>query len=163
MSPDDRARLAEQQAALVDALAGRSLAPDGFDAQHVATAVASLLAKRRRGVEKTWPGLGESLGDRFRPVFAEYARVQSIPADGPAADGRQFARHLRRLGLLSDDGRLKLLLAEMGRWPISIAYLRGRRAVAVAFRTYSGARWFTVPLFRFRRPDFSQPLSPAAK
>ncbi len=163
MSPDDRAKLAEQQAALIDALAGRSLAPDGFDPQHVATAAVSLSAKRRRGVEKTWPGLVESLGDRFRSVFAEYARVHSIPADGPAVDGRLFARHLRRLRLLSDDGRLQLLLGDMGRRPIGIAYLPGRRALAVAFRTFGGATWFMVPLCRFRRPDFSQPLTPATK
>jgi hypothetical protein len=163
VSTDDRAKLAEQQAALVDALAGRSPVPDGFDAQHVATAAASLLAKRRRGVEKTWPGLAASLGERFRTVFADYARHHPIPADGPAADGRLFASYLRGLGLLSDAGRVQLLLADMGRRPIAVAYLPARRALAIALRTFGGTRRFTVPLFRIRRPDFSQPLSPAAK
>ena len=163
MSPDDRAKLAEQQAALVDALAGRSAAPDGFHAQHIATAAASLLAKRRRGVEKTWPGLAASLGERFRSVFADYARHHPIPADGPAGDGRHFARHLRTLGLLSDAARVQLLLAEMGRWPIAFARLPARGALAIAFRTFGGTRWFTLPLVRIRRRDFSQPLSPPAK
>ena len=163
MPADDRAKLAEQQAALVDALAGRSAAPDGFDAQHIATAAASLLAKRRHGVEKTWPGLAASLGDRFQTVLVDYARRHPIPADGPAADGRLFAHYLRQLGLLSDAGRLQLLLTDMGRWPIAVAYLPSRGALAIAFRTFAGTRWFSIPLFRFRRPDFSQPLSPAAK
>jgi hypothetical protein len=65
--------------------------------------------------------------------------------------------------LLSDAGRVQLLLAEMGRRPIAIAYLPARGALAIAFRTFGGTRWFAVPFFRFRRPDFSQPLSPAAK
>ena len=164
---EDRARLAEQQVALVRALAGQGDAPDGFDADHVATAGKSLLAKRRRGVEKTWPGLTESLGDRFLPVFNEYARSHSMPAEGHAADGRCFAQHLRRLGLLSDDGRLQLLLAELGRRPIGIAYLPDRRQIAIAFPTFGGARWITVSLPRWsrrdRRADFSQPLSPAPK
>jgi len=160
---DDRAKLAEQQLALVDALAGRSPAPDGFDVQHIATAAASLLAKRRHGVEKTWPGLAASPGERFRTIFGDYARIHAIPADGPAADGRLFAHYLRKLGLLSDSGRVQLLLADMGRRPIAVAYLPARVALAVAFRTFGGTRRFTVPLFRTRRPDFSQPLSPAAK
>jgi hypothetical protein len=163
VSADERAKLAEQQAALVDALAGRSRAPDGFDAQHIATAAASLLAKRRHGVEKTWPGLAVSLGERFRTIFGDYARSHPIPADGPAADGRLFARHLHRIGLLSDAGRVQLLLADMGRRPIAVAYLPARGALAIAFRTFGGTRRFTVPLFRIRRPHFSQPLSPAAK
>ena len=167
VSPEARSNLAEQQAALVRALAGESGAPDGFNGDHVATAAASLLAKRRRGVEKTWPGVAESLGGRFRSMFAQYARAHPLPAEGAYGDGRKFARYLRQANQLADDGRLQLLLAELGgRRPIGVALLPHRRAFVMAFGTFGGARWFTIPLPRLRRrrrADFSQPLSPAAK
>src|SRR5688500_9397725 len=73
VSPEQRKSLAEQQAALVAAQAGQAAPPGGFDAEHVRTAAASLFAKRRRGVEKAWPGLAASLGDRFAAVFGDYA------------------------------------------------------------------------------------------
>ena len=166
MSPEARSTLAEQQAALVRALAGQSGSPDGFYGDHVATAAASLHAKRRRGVEKTWPGVAESLGGRFRNVFAQYAREHPLPSEGAYADGREFARYLRKANQLADDGRLRLLLAELrGRRPIGVALLPHRRALVIALRTFGGARWFTIrlPRLRRRRDDFSQPLSPAAK
>ncbi len=165
MSPEQRDKLAAEQAALVDALAGRSAPPAGFDPVRVATAAASLLAKRRRGVEKAWPGLAESLGDRFRRAFAEYARAQPTPADGSHEDGRLFARYLRHRGELSEDGRLQLLLTEL-RWyrPLVLSFLPRRRALVVAFLAFRRARWFPVPCSCLRRrADFSQPLSPAPK
>ncbi|MGB7157098.1 MAG: hypothetical protein WBD40_03465 [Tepidisphaeraceae bacterium] len=159
----DREQLAKQQAALVRALADRSGAPAGFDQTHVSTAAASLLAKRRRAIEKTWPELAASLGDRFRETFDAYARAQSIPADGPVTDGRQFAHHLRRLGQLSDGGRLQLLLSEMGRRPVGFAYLPGRREIVVALRFGRGARRFSLRCPGLRRTDFSQPLGSLVK
>ena len=161
----DRERLAKQQAALVGALAQGADAPAGFDRDRVATAAASLLAKRRRGIEKTWPGLAESLGDRFRIVFADYARSHAIPPEGPHADGRDFARYLRHLRLLSDDGRVQLLLAELGRRrPFGFTYLPDRGALAFAWRTLRGARRIVIglPFFR-RRADFSHPACAPAK
>jgi hypothetical protein len=161
MSPEDRAQLAEQQAALVRALAGQEAAPSGFDAEHVAIAAASLLAKRARGVEKGWPELTASLGPRFRAIFAEYAKGQPMPPDG--TDGRRFARHVLRRGQLSDAGRVQLLLAEMDRRPIGIARLPVSRNLVLALRAF-GSRWlFTLPIIKRRPADFSQPLSPAAK
>ena len=161
MSDDPRTRLAAEQAALAASLARRSPAPAGFNADHVATAAASLLAKRRRGVEKTWPGRAASLGDRFHAVFAEYASAYPLPADGPHADGRQFARYLRRLDLLDDDGRLQLMLAELGRGrPVGITYLPGRREVVVAVLTFSSARWTSIRMPRIRRTRSPEQFGP---
>jgi hypothetical protein len=151
MSVEQRQQLAEQQAALVRALAGEANPPDGFDAGNVGTAAAALLVKRRRGVEKTWPGVAESLGDRFPKLFADYARSRSIPPGGHGADGRHFAQYLRRLGLLSDAGRIQLLLAQMGGGPIGVAYLPEARRIVIAYKCFDGVRRFTLPwIFRSR-------------
>jgi hypothetical protein len=162
VSVDDRSKLAAEQAALVESLAGRSPAPTGFNAEHVATAAASLLAKRRRGVEKTWPGLAASLGDRFHAVFAEYASACPLPADGSHADGRHFARCLRRRDLLDDDGRLQLMLAAIGRWRrLGVTYLPGRRELVIAISTFSGTKWTSIRMPRFRRTQAPEPFEPA--
>ena len=165
MSPEERRNLAEQQAGLVRGLAGQSGLPAGFNRNHLATAAASLLAKRRRGVERTWPGLAESLGDRFRQVFAQYARSHPLPAEGAHADGREFAHYLLQTNALADDGRLQLFLAELGpRRPVGIAFLPGQRALVIAFSLVArdGLR-FASRDDRRGHADFSQPVSAAAK
>ena len=102
--------LADQQAALLAALAGAGPVPDGFDAARVRAAAEALAFKRARAVANAWPSLRAMLGDDFRETFAAYAAAASLPAHGGAlADGRRFVRFIARQLRLSDDARLQAL------------------------------------------------------
>lgn len=68
-----RERLAAQQAELLRALLAGGTAPAGFDPGRIEVEVRSLRAKRRRVVAYLRPELAEELGDRFVPLFNEYA------------------------------------------------------------------------------------------
>jgi hypothetical protein len=69
-----RERLAAQQAALLRALLAGAPTPEGFDDVRIHAQADALLAKRRRITEHLRPDLADELGDRFGPLFAEYAR-----------------------------------------------------------------------------------------
>ena len=114
MPVDTRARLAQEQAALVTALAGHAAAPPGFDLDRIHAAAASLANKRRRAVARAWPVLAESLGDRFAERFDGYAQSAPLPRlGGPLADGRAFLRWLEAMGEMPEACRLPALAVDL--------------------------------------------------
>lgn len=152
--------LAEQQAALVAALAGIGDVPAGFDATRVKAAASALAFKRARAVAHAWPSLRAMLGDDFRACFAAYAATAPIPQQGgPLADGRRFARYLATRMPLTDEARLQALSIDLRyrhtsaglqprRWPhIRVAWLGNARCVVVA----GGDRRFSLRLPRLGR------------
>jgi hypothetical protein len=156
---DPRTRLAERQAALMQALGGAA-APEGFDPGRVRLTADSLARKRARAVARAWPSLAEGLGESFAARFAAYADATPLPAEGgPLADGRGFARHLDARGELPDEARLQALNVDLHhrttaaglrprRGPaLKAALLRDPRRLVVAVRLpWLGNRLFTVPL-----------------
>ncbi|MDY7230062.1 hypothetical protein [Hyalangium rubrum] len=109
-----RERLAEAQAALARALAQGTPVPPGFDAERVHEAARSLLAKRRRSVERTWPRLAAALGDSFRARFDAWARENPMALETSAlADGGRFAQALLTVSPFPEDAREELLAFEL--------------------------------------------------
>ena len=152
--------LAEQQSALMAALAGKGPVPDGFDATRVGAAAAALAFKRARGVAQAWPSLRAMLGDNFRTHFADYAATSAVPQQGgPLADGRRFARYLAHRMPLGDAARMQAValdathrLTTAGLVPrrlpaLRLAWLPRSRALLVAF----GGRLFRYALPRRAR------------
>jgi hypothetical protein len=129
-----RARLADRQAELVQALVAGGAVPAGFDARRVAGAARSLVNKRLREVAQGWPALVECLGDRFAERFRAYGEQGPPPEGGPAADGERFARSLPPAER-SDELELLLLRLALGRRLVGLARARlprsGRRVVGV--------------------------------
>jgi hypothetical protein len=116
VSPAGRARVAERQASLVAALAGRSTPPPGLDEARVGAVRAALRAKRLRAIESTWPALARSLDADFPRLAAAYVEAHVAPPEaGPASDGRRFALWLRARGRLPWPGRLELAAAGLRR------------------------------------------------
>jgi hypothetical protein len=164
MSADARARLADQQAALVAALAGRGAPPEGFDAARLRTAAASLVTKRVEAVARAWPRLAAGLGRRFGEQFRVFAAANPLPRDGgPLADGRAFVRWLTAAGNLPDEGRFQALAVDLRyttsgdglrlrRGPsFKAALLNGRRRLVLAVRLpWLGEFWLNIPLGRRR-------------
>lgn len=99
---DPRERLASQQAELLSALVQvDSPDPPGFDTGQLRLQRRSLLAKRRRLVERRRPDLVQRLGERFRPLFDEYAGEHPhLTGRGPRVDVDHFTRWLSRRGIL---------------------------------------------------------------
>ncbi|GLZ38960.1 hypothetical protein [Actinokineospora sp. NBRC 105648] len=75
MSDTARDRLADKQAELLRALLAGGPAPAGFDQRALDVEATALLAKRRRVVAQIAPEAAGDLGDRFVPLFDEYARA----------------------------------------------------------------------------------------
>ncbi|MEO6085023.1 MAG: hypothetical protein ABIQ18_18115 [Umezawaea sp.] len=73
MSEGARERLAEVQSELLAALLAGGPSPAGFDERLLRVEARSLLAKRRGIVAMLTPEVVDELGDRFRPLFDEYA------------------------------------------------------------------------------------------
>lgn len=113
---DPRERLARQQAELLAAvLRVGSPVPSGFDTDQLRVQRRSLLAKRRRLVERRRPDLVDRLGERFGPLFAEYAAEHPhLNGRGPRIDAERFTRWLTRRGVLR---RWQRLLPESWRRP----------------------------------------------
>jgi hypothetical protein len=108
-TPDERARLADQQQVLVRALVGGGTSPPGFDAERLRAAADSLVAKRVREVARAWPALAAELGYSFGDRFVAHAAAHPPPEQGgPLADGRAFLRCLPR-ARWSDTLRLAVL------------------------------------------------------
>lgn len=109
-----RARLAEAQAALTRALAQGAPVPAGFDAERVQETARSLLSKRRRWVEHSWPRLAAALGDTFRPRFEDWARAHPMAVEASSlADGRRFADALLAMADFPEAAREELLAFEL--------------------------------------------------
>jgi hypothetical protein len=109
-----RERLAEAQAALVRSLAQGAPVPAGFDAERVQETAHTLLAKRRRWVERSWPRLASALGESFRARFEAWARENPMELEtSPLADGRRFADTLLAAGEFPEMAREELLTFEL--------------------------------------------------
>ncbi|WP_224362711.1 hypothetical protein [Hyalangium versicolor] len=109
-----RERLAEAQAALVRALAQGAPVPEGFDSKRVQETARSLISKRRRWVERSWPRLAAGLGDSFRPRFEAWARENPMELETSAlADGRKFADALLATAEYPDSAREELFFFEL--------------------------------------------------
>ena len=68
-----REAVAVQQASLLRALLADGPTPAGFDADRIQVQARALVAKRGRVIRNLRPDLADELGDRFGPLFAEYA------------------------------------------------------------------------------------------
>ena len=68
-----RDRLAAQQAELLRALLAGAPTPAGFDDSRIRAQAHALLSKRSRITWHLRPDLADELGERFGPLFAEYA------------------------------------------------------------------------------------------
>lgn len=113
------ARLAEEQAALVAALADGQASLPGFDATRLRAMSVLLRAKRRRAVARRCPGVAHALGESFAASFDEYAIGMPLrPGQGPMGDAGHFLQWLRDRGQLPRELRLFALklrvLARMG-------------------------------------------------
>ncbi|WP_062440509.1 hypothetical protein [Herbidospora daliensis] len=97
---DPRARLADQQRALLSALVAGAAAPEGFDAERLRIQAGSLIAKRRGLVAVLRPDVVQALGNGFAREFHAYASGRPKPQGGSRADAAAFADWLRGRGLL---------------------------------------------------------------
>lgn len=127
-----REQLAEAQAALVRALAQGAPVPAGFDAERLQETARTLIAKRRRWVERSWPRLAAALGESFRPRFEAWARENPMELESsPLADGRRFADALLAAGGFPDTAREELLAFEL-RYRLTEQGLVARRGLTVS-------------------------------
>lgn len=95
MTDQARRRLAAAQSALLRALVAGEAAPAGFDPERLRIGSASLIAKRRRGVERHRPDLADALGPRFAATFDAWAAANPLPdGTGPHEDADRFATWL---------------------------------------------------------------------
>ncbi|GAB3438980.1 hypothetical protein [Actinophytocola sediminis] len=98
----ERERLGREQAALVRALLAGGAVPAGFDPERVRIEARALHAKRRGIAERLRPDLVEALGERFGPLFDEWA------ADRPRRSGVSFRADLEEFAAwLTETGHLR--------------------------------------------------------
>lgn len=86
-----RERLARRQEELLAALVAGGPVPPGFDPVQVRVQSTGLAAKRRDTTAKVAPDLPRLLGDRYGPLFLDYARTHP-QTGGYRADARAFAQ-----------------------------------------------------------------------
>ncbi len=141
-----RERLAEAQAALVRALAQGAPVPAGFDAERVQETARTLIAKRRRWVERSWPRLAAALGESFRPRFEAWARENPMELESSSlADGRRFADALLATGGFPDAARQELLTFEL-RYRLTEQGLVPRRGLTLKSMRIGPSRTWAVRL-----------------
>ncbi|GLZ32386.1 hypothetical protein Lesp02_45740 [Lentzea sp. NBRC 105346] len=97
-----RDRLAAAQAELLRALLADGPIPSGFDEKRIVAERRALLAKRRGVVAMLGPEVAGDLGDRFRPLFDEYAVAHPRAAGSRMReDAAAFAQWARDRGELT--------------------------------------------------------------
>lgn len=102
--------LADRQAELVAALVAGAPVPPGFDPRLVDAARRALLRKRAGEVRRHWPMLAAGLGERWLPVFTDWAAGR-VPA-GASRDGWDLARSLAAAGGLPELAAVELAVQE---------------------------------------------------
>lgn len=151
MSTDTRRALAARQGELVRALVAAAPLPSGFDDLRTSTTRGTLLRKRMRGVERTWPGLARGLGARFKGLFSDYAESHTMSGEGLyQLDGRRFAEWLLTRGEEpSDAGRLELFHARLrGKFVLAIMTFPGWQETRIGLRLpLFGAMQMRLPLY----------------
>jgi hypothetical protein len=141
-----RERLAEAQAALVRSLAQGAPVPAGFDAERIQETARTLISKRRRWVERSWPRLAAALGESFRPRFEAWARENPMELESsPLADGRRFADALLATSGFPDAAREELLTFEL-RYRLTGQGLMARRGLTLSFMRMSRSRLLAARL-----------------
>ncbi len=160
MHIDARKKLAAAQLELVRALVGCERPSAGFDSSRIQATANALLLKRARSVAHAWPELARSLGAAFDERFMQYGESHPIAQESsPIADGRAFARSLRRAGALADEALLETLRFDL-RYRIRSEKVIARRGFSFGARTLKqslrfvvafrlpllGERWFNIPL-----------------
>ncbi|MEV6605958.1 hypothetical protein [Kutzneria sp. NPDC051319] len=101
-----RDRLAAQQAELLRSLLAGAPTPPGFDSSRVQAQAHALLSKRRRVTWHLRPDLADDLGERFGPLFAEYASGHPKTTDVRARqDADRFGEWLVAQGHLTPPRR----------------------------------------------------------
>jgi hypothetical protein len=101
-----RERLAAQQASLLQALLAGAPTPAGFDDDRIRVQAHALLSKRSRVTWHMRPDLADELGDRFGPLFADYAAGHPKTVGVRARqDAEQFGLWLVSQGHLSPPRR----------------------------------------------------------
>ncbi|CRK55892.1 Uncharacterized protein conserved in bacteria, NMA0228-like [Alloactinosynnema sp. L-07] len=99
---EPRDRLAAAQADLLRAVLADGPIPSGFDERAVRVEAAALLAKRRRVVARLIPETAGDLGDRYRPLFDEYARIHPrLEGTRYRDDAAQFEQWATAQGMLA--------------------------------------------------------------
>lgn len=81
-----REQLRAAQEQLLRSLVADGPAPPGFSEKLVATQAEMLLAKRQRIVAKLQPDLVAELGERFTPLFRDFARKHARSTGTTARD-----------------------------------------------------------------------------
>jgi hypothetical protein len=127
--------LADQQAALVEALTAGRPVPEGFDSFRFEAARLALLRKRAGEVARQWPMLAASFGDRWKREFAGWAATR--PTQGSLRDGWDLARDLTRRGALPPAAAAELAEREAAWHYDGASAPRSRRFPAV--RAAAGA------------------------
>jgi hypothetical protein len=95
MTQPQRDRLAEAQAELLRAVLADGPTPAGFDPERLRVEANALRAKRRRVTTMLEPEACAELGDRFGPLFDEYARAHPRTIGSRARqDARAFVEWL---------------------------------------------------------------------
>ncbi|MFE5768349.1 DUF692 domain-containing protein [Streptomyces sp. NPDC056485] len=108
--PRKRARVGEEQGALLAALVAGAEVPEGFDRERVGVQARALAAKRAGVVAKLAPELPGILGGEapYREAFLGYARSRPMTA-GYRRDALDFAEHLLIRDLPADPGARRRL------------------------------------------------------
>jgi hypothetical protein len=97
-----RDRLAAAQADLLRALLADGPIPPGFDEKVLRVEAEALLAKRRRVVAQLLPEAAGELGDRYRPLFDEYAGTHPrLEGTRYRDDAAQFQEWATAKGMLA--------------------------------------------------------------
>jgi hypothetical protein len=147
MTEDERAELAKRQGELVEALTGGGEVPREFDGGRVSLTARTLVRKRMRAVEKSWPGVARELRERYETLFEEYARACTFPGDA-GRDGAEFVGFVAIRGMLGDAARIEWAVWRARRgWPVRVTRVRGRLVVVV--RAWRGRlRRFSLPFLK---------------
>ncbi|MFF0219868.1 DUF692 domain-containing protein [Streptomyces vinaceus] len=112
VDPRRRARVGEEQGALLSALVAGAEAPEGFDAERVRVQARALAAKRAGVVAKLAPELPGILGGGapYREAFLGYAGSRPMTS-GYRRDALDFAEHLLIRDLPADPAARRRLTA----------------------------------------------------
>ncbi|GAB2589024.1 hypothetical protein Aab01nite_42160 [Paractinoplanes abujensis] len=142
--------LADQQAALVEALTAGAPVPPGIDAARFEAARVALLRKRAGEVARQWPLLAAAFGPQWKPEFASWAATR--PTRGSLRDGWDMARDLAARGSLPTAAAVELAEREAARHYDGRNAPRSRRGPALRAAGGAVAVQLAGRVWTLRRP-----------